>query len=289
MSTIAVAGVTGNIGSRVAAGLVSAGHEVVGLARNPNDGAPGGVRSVSADLTDAAEARDALEGVDALYLTPPEGGENPLALERGVVMTTLAAAREQGVGHVVMHTAVHADRGDTGAAIIDNKHEYERALAESGVGYTVLRPAWYLQNLFMAKGYLEQGMFSLPWPEDMTWAGTDIQDVADVAVHFLEAGPANRGYDIHLPGGITARDICSAVEAVTGQAVGYQEAPGTREAVEPYPISEKHKELYAELFEYFKATTYLGNPEPITNAVPGFEYGTVEDFVRRELFAGAGV
>ena len=287
MSTIGIVGVTGNIGSRVAAGLADR-HDVVGLARNPED-APAGVEPRSVDLTDAAQARDALAGLDGLYLTPPEGGEKPMELERNVVTNAISAARDHGIGHVVMHTAVHADRGGTGAAILDNKHEYERALADSGLGYTVLRPAWYLQNLFMAKDYLEQGMFSLPWPADMTWAATDIQDVADAAVHFLNQGPANRGFDVHIPGGITARDICDAVENVTGQAVQYQEAPGTREAVEPYPISEKHKDAYAELFDYFKSTTYLGDPEPITEAVPGFEYGSIEDFMRRELFATAAV
>ena len=287
MSTIGIVGVTGNIGSRVAGGL-SDRHDVVGVARDP-EGAPDGVRTESADLTDAARAREALASVDALYLTPPEAGEDPLELEREVVTTVIDAARDHGIEHVVMHSAVHADRGDTGAKILDHKHEYERALRDSGLGYTILRPAWYLQNLFMAKDYLEQGMFSLPWPEDMTWAATDIQDVADAAVHFFESGPANRGYDIHLQGGITARQICDAVESVTGQEVQYQEAPDTREAVDAYPISEKHKDAYAELFDYFKATTYLGNPEKIEEDVPGFEYGSIEDFVGRELFVTATV
>ena len=283
MSTIGIVGVTGNIGSRVAAEL-SGRHDVVGFARDPA-GAPDGVRTVATDLTAADRAREALTGLDAVYVTPPEVGEDPLELERNVVTTVIDAARDHGVGHVVMHTAVHADRGDTGAKILDNKHEYERALADSGLGYTILRPAWYLQNLFMAKDYLEQGVFSLPWPADMRFAATDIQDVADVAVHFFESGPANRGYDIHLPGGITARDICDAVESVAGHEVEYREAAGTREAVDEYPISEKHKDAYAELFDYFNATTYLGSPEEIERAVPDFGYGSIEDFARRELFA----
>ena len=92
------------------------------------------------------------------------------------------------------------------------------ALAESGVPYTILRPAWYLQNLHGAKGYLEQGMFSMPWPEDMVWAATDVEDLARAAAAFFEQGPANRGFDIHLPGGVTAAAICRAVEHVTGHA-----------------------------------------------------------------------
>ena len=284
MSSIAIVGVTGTIGGRVARRLVEAGHDVVGLSRGTGE-MPEGVRSRVVDLTDEAAAQNALEGIQAVYLTPPESGPDPLALERAVGMNVIAAAHDQGVEHVVMHTAVHADRGDTGAQILDNKHALEAALIASGVPYTILRPAWYLQNLFGAKGYLEQGMFSMPWPADMVWAATDVEDVARAAVAFLENGPANRAFDIHLPGGITAAAICEAVERVTGQTVGYMEGPGTRQAVEPYPISDVHKDLYAALFDYFKSSTYLGNPLPVTEAVDGFAYGTIEDFMRRELFA----
>ena len=284
MSTIAVVGVTGTIGSRVARKLVAGGHEVVGLARNPEE-APAGVRREAVDVTDRAAAVAALEGADGLYLTPPLAGENALELERAVTETVIDAAGDTGIGHVVMHTAVHADRGDTGARILDNLTPVEEKLSDSGLGYTILRPAWFLQNLHMAKGYLEQGMFSMPWPADMTWAATNVDDIVEAAVHFFESGPANRGFDVHQPGGITAREICDAVERVTGQEVGYQEAPGTREAVESYPIAEFHKELYAELFDYFRSTTYLGDPHLVTTAVDGFSYGTVEDFVRQELFA----
>jgi uncharacterized protein YbjT (DUF2867 family) len=200
----------------------------------------------------------------------------------------ISAAREARIGHVVLHTAVHADRGDTGSRILDNKHPIEKGLAGSGVPYTILRPAWYLQNLHGARPYLEQGMFSMPWPADLTWAATDVENVVDAAVFFLESGPANRAFDVHIPGGITAGGICEAVERVTGQAVAYHQAPGTREAVAAYPISDFHKELYAELFDYFISNEYLGDPQPITDAVDGFAYGTVADFLERELFAEVG-
>jgi uncharacterized protein YbjT (DUF2867 family) len=284
MGTIAVVGVTGTIGSRVASRAVAAGHEVRGLARSPEN-VPPEVEGVAVDLTDRTAALRALDGVEGLYLTPPLAGEDPEGTERAVAMNVIAAAAESGVGNVVMHTAVHADRGDTGSRILDNKTPFEAALSDSGLGYTILRPAWYLQNLHGAKGYLEQGMFSMPWPADMVWAATDVEDVARAAVWFLGAGPANRGFDVHLPGGVTSAAICDAVERVTGTPVSYYEAQGTREAVEPYPISDSHKELYAELFDYFKATSYLGDPEPITAAVDGLEYGSIEDFVRRELFS----
>lgn len=285
MEPIVVVGANGTIGSRVAGELAARGHQVLGLSRSPGEG-PAGVGRAAVDLTDRTAAMEAIEGAGAVYLTPPESGDDPLGLERAVATNVIDAARASGVGHVVMHTAVHADRGDTGARILDNKHSIEASLAASGVPFTILRPAWYLQNLFGAKAWLEQGMFSLPWPDDMSWAATDVADVARAAAWFFEEGPANRAFDVHLPGGITAAEICRAVESAIGQPVSYAEAPSARAAVDPYPISDAHKELYAELFEYFRTHQYLGDPSPIERTIDGFTYGTVEHFVRRELFPG---
>jgi hypothetical protein len=188
-----------------------------------------------------------------------------------------------------VHTALRANRGNTGARILDNKTSLESALGESGVPFSILRPAWYLQNLFGAKPWLDQGMFSMPWPADMVWAATDVDDVARAAVALIEAGPTNRAFDIHQPGGVAAAAICRAVQAVTGREIGYQEfAGGTRAAVDGYPISDVHKDLYAELYDYFKSEPFLGEPLAITDAIPGFAYGTLEDFVRRNLYPATG-
>lgn len=284
MDTIAIVGVTGTIGSRVAEKLVARGHAVIGLSRSAG-AAPAGVERRAVDLTDREAAGRALEGADAVYLTPAMQGEDPLGLERNVTANAIDAARVAGVGHLILHTAVHANRGTTGSRILDNKHPIEAALVASGVPYTILRPAWYLQNLHAAKGWLDQGMFSMPWPADMVWAATDADDAARAAVAFFETGPANRGFDVHIPGGITAQAIMDAWKQATGREVQYQEAPGTREAVDAYPLSDIHKELYAELYDYFKRAVYLGDPEPVADAIDGFTYGTVDAFMSRELFA----
>jgi len=280
---VGVVGMTGTIGSRVARLLADAGHEVVGFSRNSVAAAP--YRVVAVDLRSETVADAALAGIEVVYLTPPEGGVDPLGDEQAVVRNVITAAARAGAKHIVMHTAVRADRGNTGARILDNKTSLEAALRDSGVPFSILRPAWYLQNLFGAKAWLDQGMFSMPWPADMVWAATDVDDLAKAAVSLIALGPTNRAFDIHQPGGVTAAAICRAVEAATGREVGYQEfTGGTRAAVEGYPLSDVHKDLYAELYDYFKRETFLGEPLAITDAIPGFSYGTIESFVRRNLY-----
>lgn len=286
MSVIAVVGSTGTIGARLVGRLAARGHEVRAISRNPAETAPG-VEPFAADLTKPDQALKALEDAERVYLTPPEAGGDPLALEARVSHNVINAAAKHSVQHLVMHTALRADRGDTGASVLDNKTDIEQAAAESGVGYTILRPAWFLQNLWGAREYLEQGVVSLPWAGDMVWAATDVEDVVTAAVAFLERGPVGRGFDLHIRGGITGQQIAEAATRVLGHDVTYHEAQiPTRDYVEGFPISDAHKEIYAELFDYFRSTTYLGDVEPIIETLDDFEPRGLEDFLREELFAG---
>ncbi len=281
---ISVVGATGNVGSRLAGVLRDRGHEVRGVARGGVSAE--GIESVAADLTDGDEAMRALDGTDVVYLTPPLGGDDPSGLETAVTENVIAAAGKHAVGHVVMHTAVHADRGDTGSGLLNNKTPIERNLAESGVPFTILRPAWFLQNLWAARDYLEQGVVSFPWDADMAWAATDVDDLVTAAAAFVERGPAGRAFDVHIPGGITGAQLAEAASDVLGREVNFHEAQATpREYVDGFPISAAHKDLYAGLFDHFKAAPYLGDPEPVTRELDGFAYHGIDRFLRDELFA----
>jgi len=287
MDTIAVVGATGTVGSRVVGALAARGYGVRAISSNP-DTVIDGVETFTADLTDSDQAIAALAGVDGVYLTPPENGVDPLALEAAVSHNVIDAAAKTGTGHVVMHTAVGANLGDTGVAILDNKAGFEQALANAGVGYTILRPAWYLQNLWGARDYLEQGVVSMPWAGDMVWAATDVGDVATAAAAFFDRGPANRAFDVHIPGGITGQQIADAAGRALGRDVAYHEAGvSCRDYVEGFPISDVHKDLYAGLFDHFRSTTYLGDPDPIIAELNGFEPRGLDEFMQQELFAAS--
>lgn len=82
---ITVIGITGTVGSRVASKLAAKGVEVRGIARDPSQFSGNqNVELVAADLTNRREAEQALEGSQVVYLTLPEEGEDPLALESAV-------------------------------------------------------------------------------------------------------------------------------------------------------------------------------------------------------------
>jgi hypothetical protein len=103
----------------------------------------------------------------------------------------------------------------------------------------------------------------------------------------LRPGTGNRAFDIHIPGGVTGEQIAEAATSVLDRPVAYHRAPvSSREYVAAFPLSEAHKDAYAELFDYFQATTYLGDPQPITETLTGFRPRGIEQFLREELFSG---
>ncbi|MDN0076916.1 NAD(P)-dependent oxidoreductase [Crenobacter sp. SG2303] len=64
---IAIIGVTGRAGSRIAAEALSRGHQVTGIVRHPEQaGTPAGVSLVKADAADPVQLVEALRGHDAV-------------------------------------------------------------------------------------------------------------------------------------------------------------------------------------------------------------------------------
>lgn len=101
---------------------------------------------------------------------PPKEGPNPLVLARKVGESVIPGGNRGANSNVFMHTTFHADRGDTGVRIHDKQTPIEQMLAGARVGYTVLRPGWFFQNLWAAPGFkhrsiedfLSQELFARP-------------------------------------------------------------------------------------------------------------------------------
>jgi uncharacterized protein YbjT (DUF2867 family) len=169
MTIIAVAGATGAQGGAAARALLAAGHPVRALTRDPAGPAAAALRELGADVRradfdDRGSLDAALAGVGGLFaVTTPFGTDLAAEVRQGRAL--LDAARDAGVGHVVLTSAAHADRG-TGVPHYESKHLVERHLRASGVPWTVIAPAAFMDNY--AGGWtldgLRDGEFAWPMP-----------------------------------------------------------------------------------------------------------------------------
>lgn len=135
---IAVSGASGKLGRMVLhdlAGLTDG--PVLALSRTPE---PFGASGRYADFDKPESLAAAFGGVTRLVLisTDALGGDRRARQHRNAI----EAARTAGVGHIVYTSILHATTSPLTSVVADHA-ETERLLAASGLGFSVLRNAFY--------------------------------------------------------------------------------------------------------------------------------------------------
>jgi uncharacterized protein YbjT (DUF2867 family) len=173
---ILVMGATGNVGAEVVRALAAAGEPVRALTRDPGRAAPQpGVEYVAGDLNRPESLEPALDGGRGLFLLPGYLGMPRL----------LADARRVGVERVVLLSGGSAGSGDLSNAITRYMAESERAVRESGLPWTFLRPSAFMSNTFQWIPQLKAGdVVRAPFAH-VRMANVDPYDIAAVAVRAL--------------------------------------------------------------------------------------------------------
>src|SRR5262245_8373702 len=151
---ILVTGSTGAIGSEVVRLLSRAGTPARALVRNPNQRQDlSSVTWVMGDLDKPETLRSAFTGCRQLFLLSGNA-ENAGSLQ----LDALLAARQAGISHVVKLSAFGAS-AKSNSLIGRTHYQIEKELEHSGMGWTLLRPHHFSQNLLsQAKHVIEDGV-----------------------------------------------------------------------------------------------------------------------------------
>jgi uncharacterized protein YbjT (DUF2867 family) len=210
--SVLVVGASGAVGGAVVAGLLDEGVEVRATSRTPEKLAlPEQVRVFSADLNDPASFAAVLDGAERMFLYADLA--EPEAL--------LAAVAAAGVRHVVLLSSSSVTF--PGAAEDFNGSRFirvERAVEESRLGYTFLRPGGFASNAARwSWGVKGESAVPLPYPEAVQ-VPIHQADIADVAVVAL-TGDALLGQKPVLtgPARLTLREQVETIGEVIGRTV----------------------------------------------------------------------
>ncbi|KQP37330.1 NAD(P)-dependent oxidoreductase [Pseudorhodoferax sp. Leaf274] len=133
MTQVAILGITGNAGSRIANELLARGHSVTGIARDPSKAVPRpGLTTVAADATQLAALVPLIQGHDVVVSSTRFAGGIDAA-------TLLAAARQAGVPRVVVVGGAGSLEVAPGVALIDTPQFPDAYKAEAGAGRVFLQ------------------------------------------------------------------------------------------------------------------------------------------------------
>lgn len=209
--TTLVVGATGTTGSRTVARLVAAGYGVRAAGRR--GAAVPGAEGVVLDWYDPATHAPALDGVERVYLVPPVGDPEPVA----VMGPFLRAAAAAGVRRAVLLSGAPIAEG--GPAI----GQVHRILPDLIEQWAVLRPSWFMQNFtgthVHARSIREEGAIRSATGDGRV-GFVDAGDIAAVAFHALTD---DRAPDTDLvltgPEALSYGDIAEIVTDVSGRAV----------------------------------------------------------------------
>lgn len=206
-----VAGATGNVGSEVVGALLAAGHEVRALTRRADARLPEGAETVVGDL-DKPETLP-LDGVTGAFLLPGYAGlPDALAL--------MAAA---GVERVVLLSGGSVVATDTDNPISRYMIASERAVRESGLPWTVIRPSGFMSNTLQWAAQLRAGDVVTAAFADVPIAVIDPFDVGAVAATALTAdGPDGAVHTISGPQALRPADRVSILGSVLGRELAFE-------------------------------------------------------------------
>ncbi len=219
---IAITGATGQLGQLVIEELLKTvpASQIVAIVRNPAKAealSNQGIVVRQGDYTDQAAFTTALNGVDKLLLiSSSEVGQRATQHQN-----VINAAKAAGVKFIAYTSLLHADTSPLGLHV---EHvETEKALAESGVTYALLRNGWYTENyLASAPPALEHGVFIGAAGEGKIASATRADYAAAAAKVVSEDGHAGNVYELAGDSAWTLSELAAELSKQSGKPVAYQ-------------------------------------------------------------------
>jgi uncharacterized protein YbjT (DUF2867 family) len=149
---VAVAGGHGKVALQLLPMLIERGHSATGLIRNPDhagDLRGLGAEPVVCDLESKEDVSAELDDADAVVFAagagPGSGAERKRSMDLGGAVKLIEAAKATGVTRYVMVSSMGAgdppaQGGGAFGEYLRAKAEADRALARSGLDFTIVRP-----------------------------------------------------------------------------------------------------------------------------------------------------
>jgi len=259
---ILVTGAGGKTGRAVLLALGTHAAPVRGLVRSEGQAAAammhGASQVVVGDMRTAEIMAEATRGARAVYHIPPNMAPDEVAIADRVIEAALAAGAEHFVYHSVLHPQTEAMPHHW------KKLRAEERLLESGLPFTILQPAVYMQNVLAYRERIaDDGIYPVPYGADAGVSMVDLEDVARAAAIVLtEPGHAGATYELCGRAILSPTDIAEIYTRFLGRPVRAEVisrdtwAAGAREA----GLGDYEIETLVAMFVYYERYGLVGNP-----------------------------
>lgn len=217
----------------------------------------GAAEVVVGDLTDAASLERALAGSRVVHHICPNMRRDEEEIGHRVIEVCRRLGVERLVYHSVLHPQIEAMPHHW------KKLRVEERLIESGLAFTILQPAAYMQNLRDPwESAKVDGVFRVPYAATTRIGMVDLADVAEAAAEVLAgAGHAGAIYELCGPEVLDQHEIAVVMAGRPGREVRVEVTPREEWAAQARRagLSDYAVDSLIAMFRHYEAHGFGGS------------------------------
>jgi uncharacterized protein YbjT (DUF2867 family) len=283
---ILITGATGKIGQALVQDLLARKCEFKVMVRSKEAAKAfesQGIKAVHGDFERTGTLADALAGIrQAFLLTIPHPAQPEI--ERKF----LKACKQEGVRQVVRLSAMGANPASA-SGLLRCHGRCELQLEDSGLGWTILRPTMFMQNLvhfFAATVAKESTLYAPAGQARIPWV--DTRDIAAVAGTVLATtGHQDLIYEITGPEACTYADVADLLGGKLGRRIAFVDVPdgGARQAITAMGAPIWLAEGMINLYHLFKVNGHTSLVLDTVERITGRPARTLDAYLVENLEA----
>jgi len=263
---ILVTGSAGKTGRAVLQALLAKGAAVRALVHRPEQIpliTSLGVRDVLVgDLSNQLDMDRICDRVQAVYHICPNVSPD----EESIGQTVIAAAQSARIEHFVFHSVLHPQT--EGMPHHWKKLRVEEQLIQSGMPFTILQPAVYMQNILAHwETICDQGIYPIPYPVETRLSFVDLLDVAQAAaIVMTESGHRDAIYELVGTYGITQTEVAGILSQYLNQTVKIKVIPLSvwETQARARGLGNYQIEALSRMFRFYGQHGLSGNPKMLS-------------------------
>ncbi len=224
----------------------------------------GAEKIIIGDLRDETLIRSAMQGVQSVYHICPNMNPDEFVIGKLVIHEAQKVGVEQFVYHSVLHPQTEKMNHHW------QKLSVEEMIFGSGIPFTILQPAPYMQNLLaVLKSIVEDGVLRVPYSVHSKFSFVDLEDVAEaVKIVLTESNHKNAIYELAGTGPMSHAEVAEIMSRMLNRDVRAEKekigdwklraersSEGTQSKRDKYAI-----ENLVRMFEYYDQFGLMGNP-----------------------------
>lgn len=238
----------------------------------------GAEKIILGDMRDYDAIRFVMQGVRAVYHICPNMSPDEMAIGNLVI----GEARKAGVEHFVYHSVLHPQTEKMNHHW--QKMRVEEMIIESGLPFTILQPAPYMQNLLAGwKSIVEDGVLRVPYSVKSKFSFVDLENLAEAAkIVLTEPNHKNAIYELAGTLPMSHVEVAETFGRVLNRDVRAEREENGDWRLHARGMSEYAIEILVRMFEYYDQWGLVANPN-VLSWLLNREPASFEAFIERTI------